>query len=311
VTRINPLPLVSLLFVNLLCALILTTTSSIAGAQGTSSVTSQTSSNASQTGQTPSSGIQASMENPRNPLVLIDTSQGEIYIELLPEAAPLNVQRFLDLAEAQLPVPGVNGGPDGPRNYYDGLTFHRVISNTLIQAGAPERANRQRPAQTVPDEINARGLGLEQQSVLDASGKPHPWLNIGGADDFKQTVLEPLYREMGIRNDNDLLTRQGDVLQRLQSMNLLQLHELMGYRYDGRLPSRRPGRGSVIMVNRGPGSNDGEFFIALDNTPWLTGTSTVIGRVASGMPVVEQISRNAAASTRIYRIRQTNRPSGE
>ncbi|MEX0737891.1 MAG: peptidylprolyl isomerase [Pseudohongiella sp.] len=257
--------------------------------------------------------ISASMENPRNPLVLIRTSEGDVHLELYPEAAPLNVQRFIDLAEAQLPVPVSEGNPSDaePVHYYDGMTFHRVINNTLIQAGAPERANRQRPAQTVADEINARGLGLEQQPVLDASGRPHPWLNIGGQTDFKQTVLVPLYDNMGIRSQDDLQSRQADVLQRLQTMNLLQLHEMMGYRYNGSLPSRRPGAGSVMMVNRGPDTNDGEFFITLDNTPWLTGTSTVIGRVVSGLDTVQQISRRPAASTRIYQVRHINKQTGD
>lgn len=253
----------------------------------------------------PASDASAGMENPRNPLVVMQTTQGDIYLELFPEAAPQNVQHFLDLAQAQLPVPGLDGSPDTV-HYYDGLTFHRVIRGTLIQAGAPERANRQRPAQTVADEINARGLGLEQQRLLDVNGQPHPWLNISGQDDFKQNVLLPLYRDMNITDENTLRPRQQAVLQRLQAMNLLQFHEMVGYRYDGGLPSRRPGRGSVMMVNRGPGTNDGEFLIALENMPWLIGSSTVIGRVASGLNVVEQISQSPAASTRIYQVRQTN-----
>ena len=254
----------------------------------------------------PTPEISSRMENPRNPLVAIRTSQGDIHLELFPEAAPQNVERFLDLADARLPVPGSNGGSPAPVHYFDGLTFHRVISNTLIQAGAPERANRQRPAQSVADEINARGLGLEQQRVLDDSGKPHPWLNIGNQRDFKQNVLLPLYRNMNIGSHDELQAQQTTVMQRLQAMNLLQLHELQGYRYDGSLPSRRPGRGSVMLVNRGPGTNDGEFFVTLTNTPWLTGTSTVIGRVAAGLEVVEQISRSPAASTRIFQVRQIN-----
>lgn len=252
----------------------------------------------------------ATMENPDNPLVLIQTTQGAIYLELFPEAAPRNVQHFLDLAEARLAVP--DGTPDSGNssataiNYYDGLSFHRIVSNTLIQTGAPEHVSRMRATQTVPDEINARGLGLEQQRLLDDSGSPHPWLNIGDRADFQEKVLLPLYRSMNIRNAVELQNQQSAVLQRLQSMNLLQLHEMQGYRYDGALPSRRPLRGSVMMVNRGPGTNDGEFFITLTDTPWLTGNSTVIGRVTQGMTVVEQIARSAPNRTRINQLRQVN-----
>lgn len=260
--------------------------------------------------QAPVNAPTAAMENPANPLVLIQTTQGEIYLELFPEAAPRNVQHFLDLADARLPVPDGNPGSGNssatPINYYDGLSFHRILSNTLIQAGAPERVNRMRPTQTVADEINARGLGLEQQRVLDDSGRPHQWLNIGDRTDFQEKVLLPLYRSMNIRNEADLQSQQSAILQRLQSMNLLQLHELQGYRYDGNLPSRRPVRGSVMMVNRGPGTNDGEFFITLTDTPWLTGSSTVIGRVVQGMAVAEQIGSSAPNRTRINQLRQVN-----
>jgi len=251
----------------------------------------------------PGSGVR--MDNPRKPLIAIQTSQGDIQLELFQDAAPQNVQFFLELAAGQAPVVTGNN-PSAAQPYYDGLTFHRVIRDTLIQAGAPERAGRQRPVSTVIDEINARGLGLEQQSLLDASGKPHPWLNIGDQADFKQHVLLPLYRDMNINNEQALQTQQSTVLQRLQAMNLLQFHEMVGYRYDGSLSSRRPARGSVMMVNRGPGSNDGEFFIALTDMPWLIGTTTVIGRVASGLQTVERISQGPAASTRILQVRQLN-----
>jgi peptidyl-prolyl cis-trans isomerase A (cyclophilin A) len=252
----------------------------------------------------PDSGVR--MDNPRNPLIAIQTSQGDIQIELFQDAAPQNVQFFLDLAAGQAPVAAAGSNLPTAQPYYDGMTFHRVIRDTLIPAGPPARAGRQRPISSVIDEINARGLGLEQQSLLDASGKPHPWLNIGDQADFKQHVLLPLYRDMNINNEQALQPQQGTVLQRLQAMNLLQFHEMVGYRYDGSLPSRRPARGSVMMVNRGPGSNDGEFFIALTDMPWLTGTTTVIGRVASGLQTVERISQSPAASTRILQVRQLN-----
>jgi len=190
--------------------------------------------------------------------------------------------------------------------YYDGMTFHRIIPGTLIQAGAPERANRVRPTEQVGDEINARGLGLEQQRLLDVNGRPHFWMNIRDQQDFQNKILIPLYRNMNIRSEAELETRQLNVQQRLQQMNLLQAYENMGYRFNPNLPSRRPVRGSVLMVNNGPGSNDGEFVITLDDTPWLTGTNTVIGRVLTGLPVAAQISRGPAATARIFQIRQIN-----
>ena len=55
-----------------------------------------------------------------NPKVLITTNIGNIEATLLPERAPLTVANFLQLVEEQ---------------HYDGLIFHRVIANFMIQAG--------------------------------------------------------------------------------------------------------------------------------------------------------------------------------
>ena len=55
-----------------------------------------------------------------NPKVLLQTTQGKIGITLLPDKAPLTVDHFLDLVQ---------------QKHYDGLIFHRVIANFMIQGG--------------------------------------------------------------------------------------------------------------------------------------------------------------------------------
>ena len=55
-----------------------------------------------------------------NPKVLIQTKMGHIEITLLPDKAPLTVQNFLGLVE---------------QKHYNGLIFHRVIANFMIQGG--------------------------------------------------------------------------------------------------------------------------------------------------------------------------------
>lgn len=231
------------------------------------------------------------MENPRNPALRVSSSLGEFHIELYPEAAPQNVERVLQLVS----------GPE-TADYYDNLTVHRSVAGTLIQFGDAERAGRQRPDMPVDDEINARGLGLEQQSVLDNQGKPHPWLNIADQADFQRKVLAPIYRDMNINDRDQLRQQQQAVLTRLQGMNLMQLFELRGYRYNGGLPSRRPTAGSVLMANYGPGTNDGELVVLADNAPWMTGSHTVIGRVFTNPGLISRISREPQASVRIYEI---------
>ncbi len=53
---------------------------------------------------------------------VLDTSEGTIQIDLLPEEAPNNVANFIDLAR---------------RGFYDNLLFHRVVKNSWIQTGCP------------------------------------------------------------------------------------------------------------------------------------------------------------------------------
>ena len=57
-----------------------------------------------------------------NPIVVLETTQGNIEIKLLPEVAPKAVENFITHVK--------NG-------YYDGLIFHRIIKKFMIQGGDP------------------------------------------------------------------------------------------------------------------------------------------------------------------------------
>lgn len=281
----TPMPVRGYRFVILLC---LTLWSAWVSAQSPSAPSPNTPASVPDPTAAVAASLAPLMENVRNPLLELSTSEGEIYLELFPDAAPASVSRVLDLVS---------------QRYYDGLVFHRVVPASFLQTGAVERAGRMRAA-PLPDEINARGLGLEQQPLLDNTGKPHPWMNIRDLDDFQQRVLVPLYRSMSISSSEQLAASQDQVLQRLRQMNLLQLHELSGYRYNNSLPSRRALTGSVMMASHGPGTNDGELLLSLLDTPWLMGTHTVIGRIVSSMSLASSISRQPEGSVRVYHIRQ-------
>lgn len=60
--------------------------------------------------------------NENNPLVTVHTNQGDFTLELFPEVAPKTVENFVTHAK--------NG-------YYDGVIFHRVIEDFMIQGGDP------------------------------------------------------------------------------------------------------------------------------------------------------------------------------
>ena len=134
----------------------------------------------------------AAMENASNPLMLMRTSRGDIYLELFPQSAPRNVANFIALAEARVPLFDIATTTTVTPHYYDGLTFHRILRSYLVQAGAPRAPNAPVPEYLVEDEINARQFGLHEQKVLDPFGKPHPWLNLADNADFQRDILVPL-----------------------------------------------------------------------------------------------------------------------
>lgn len=65
---------------------------------------------------------QLNVVNEKNPLVTVHTNQGDFTLELFPEVAPKTVENFITHAK--------NG-------YYDGVIFHRVIEDFMIQGGDP------------------------------------------------------------------------------------------------------------------------------------------------------------------------------
>ena len=71
--------------------------------------------------------------------ITMNTNQGKIVVELFDEDAPKTVENFRKLAG------------DG---FYDGLIFHRVIPDFMIQGGCPEGTGTGGPGYTFEDEIN-------------------------------------------------------------------------------------------------------------------------------------------------------------
>lgn len=80
------------------------------------------------------------------------TDKGEILCALEFEKTPLTVANFVGLAEGTKELGG-GGGTQGTR-FYDGLTFHRVIPDFMIQGGDPLGTGTGGPGYTFPDEID-------------------------------------------------------------------------------------------------------------------------------------------------------------
>lgn len=72
-------------------------------------------------------------------MAVIRTAKGEIEVTLFPAEAPVTVASFINLAQ---------------RGYYDGLTFHRVLPDFMIQGGDPTGTGSGGPGYTFADEFS-------------------------------------------------------------------------------------------------------------------------------------------------------------
>lgn len=133
----------------------------------------------------------------------IVTSKGNIKVKFYPESAPLTVANFVNLAQ---------------RGYYDGLKFHRVIANFMIQGGDPTGTGAGGPGYKFGDEFDAL-LKHDKPGILSMANAgpgtngsqffithvPTPWL------DGKHTVFGSVTEGQEIVD----AVKQGDVIKKI------------------------------------------------------------------------------------------------
>lgn len=101
--------------------------------------------------------------------VVMKTNKGDINLVLFPDKAPVTVANFVNLAK--------NG-------YYDGLKFHRVIEDFMVQGGDPTGTGAGGPGYRFEDEVN-NGLNFSEPGIL-AMANAGPGTN--GSQFFITTV---------------------------------------------------------------------------------------------------------------------------
>lgn len=139
------------------------------------------------------------IETDRTYKVLIKTNKGDIKLELNPAEAPMTVNNFIVLAR------------DG---YYDGVTFHRVVSGFVIQGGDPTGTGSGGPGYRFKDEPVKRRYRAGTLAMANAGP------NTNGSQFFicleDQPNLPPLYTIFGDTiSGMDVVRqiRQGDIMQ--------------------------------------------------------------------------------------------------
>jgi peptidyl-prolyl cis-trans isomerase B (cyclophilin B) len=90
--------------------------------------------------------------------IVIKTDKGDIKATMYAIKAPLTSANFLNLAE---------------RDYYDGIIFHRVVPNFVIQGGDPTGTGRGGPGYTIENEIDP-DLLHDDAGIFSMARKPQP-----------------------------------------------------------------------------------------------------------------------------------------
>ena len=104
--------------------------------------------------------------------VVMKTDKGDITLELYPEHAPKTVNNFVFLAE---------------QGYYDGVAFHRVIPNFVVQGGDPTGTGRGGPGYQFEDETAGNPLKHEAKVISMANAGP----NTNGSQFFITHAPQP------------------------------------------------------------------------------------------------------------------------
>ncbi len=97
--------------------------------------------------------LSATSGNAANPIVVIETSMGNIKVELNEEKAPVSVKNFLGYVDDK---------------FYDGTIFHRIISDFMIQGGGMTEDHKEKKTKDPIKNESSNGLSNERGTIAMA-----------------------------------------------------------------------------------------------------------------------------------------------
>lgn len=140
--------------------------------------------------QTSKSEVTKKSENKtekKDMIVVFETNKGNFKAKLFSDLAPKTVENFVGLAEGTKEWTDPKTGKKEKKPFYDGLIFHRVIPNFMIQGGCPLKNGTGGPGYQFADEFSPK-LKHDKPGLLSmANAGP----NTNGSQFFVTTVATP------------------------------------------------------------------------------------------------------------------------
>ena len=236
-------------------------------------------------------GLRVFMMAQKNPIVTITMEDGSIMkAELYPDIAPESVNNFISLIK---------------KHFYDGVIFHRVIQNFMIQGGDPESKNAPKgkmlgtggPDYTIPAEfvypqlfhkrgaLSAARLGDEVNPERESSGSQ---FYIVWGKTYKMNELKQMEKQMGMQMEQNIFNQ------------LAKEHhdEIMNFRRNRDRQGLMELQDQLVDETKKRCKEEGypkftdeqvKTYTEMGGTPFLDNQYTVFGEVEEGLDVVEKI----------------------
>ena len=118
---------------------------------------------------------------------IFETTMGSVVCRLFDKEAPKTVENFIGLAEGTKEFTNEIGGKKEKRSFYDGLKFHRVIPEFMIQGGCPRGDGRGGPGYSFQDEFHPSLRHTKAGKLSMANSGP----NTNGSQFFNTVAPTP------------------------------------------------------------------------------------------------------------------------